>query len=177
MSTLERLLREVSRAFGRTRVWLTEYGYQTNPPDRFGVSRELQARYMGESARRAYLAPRVDMLIHYLYRDEPDPARWQSGLLGASGAAKPALRAAMLPLAQVSRRGSTTVLWGRVRPGEGRQRYILQQYRDGGWRSVGGLRATSPRGYLTRTLRAARGSKVRLWYPAERVASPLLVVR
>jgi hypothetical protein len=117
------------------------------------------------------------MLIHYLYRDEPDTARWQSGLLAATGAAKPALRAAMLPLAQVSRRGSRTVLWGTVRPGAGRQRYILQQFRDGRWNSVGGLRTTSARGYLQRTLRAGRGSKVRLWYPAGGVASPLLVVR
>ena len=40
MASLERLLREVSRAFGaQKRIWLTEYGYQTNPPDRaLGVS-------------------------------------------------------------------------------------------------------------------------------------------
>src|SRR5205814_494077 len=35
MATLPRLLTDVLRAFGtRTRIWLTEYGYQTNPPDR-----------------------------------------------------------------------------------------------------------------------------------------------
>ena len=35
MANLERLLTEVRRAFGpRTRIWLTELGYQTNPPDR-----------------------------------------------------------------------------------------------------------------------------------------------
>ena len=45
------------------------------------------------------------MLIHYLYRDEPDLARWQSGLETVDGEAKPAYAATMLPLAQVSRRG------------------------------------------------------------------------
>ena len=177
MAKLERLLREVSRAFGDTRIWLTEYGYQTNPPDRvLGVSKERQARHVGEAALRAYAAPRVDMLIHYLYRDEPEIARWQSGLLTASGAPKPALRATQLPLAQVSRSGLRTVLWGRVRPGDGRQRYVLQQYRGGGWRAVGGMRMTSSRGHLSRVVRAGRGAKLRLWCPAQRVVSTILVV-
>jgi hypothetical protein len=178
MATLDRLLRHVSNAFGRTRIWLTEYGYQTNPPDRvLGVSRALQARYLAEAAHRAYRAPRVDMLIQYLYRDEPDTARWQSGLVTVSGAAKPALRAYRLPLAQVSRRGLRTVVWGQVRTGPGRERYILQQFRNGRWRSVGGVRRTTPRGYLTRTLRAGKGSKLRLYSPTTGVASPILAVR
>ena len=82
MATLERLQREVWRGVRpRMRIWLTEYGYQTNPPDRMlGVSSELQARYVSEAAQRAFAARNVDMLIHYLYQDEPDVARWQSGL-------------------------------------------------------------------------------------------------
>ena len=80
MATLERLLTSVSRAWGAKRIWLTEYGYQTNPPDRLlGVSKATQARYLAEAALRAYAAPRVDMLVQYLIQDEPDVARWQSG--------------------------------------------------------------------------------------------------
>ena len=89
MATLERLLREVSRNLGAKRIWLTEYGYQTNPPDRtLGVSFASQARLHAQASRRVYLAPRVDMLIHYLYRDEPDVGRWQSGLTKLTGAAE-----------------------------------------------------------------------------------------
>ena len=55
-----------------------------------------QARYVAESARRVYAAPKVDMLIHYLYRDEPDLGRWQSGLETIDGRPKPALAATML---------------------------------------------------------------------------------
>jgi hypothetical protein len=83
----------------------------------------------------------------------------------------------MLPLAQVSRRGSRTTLWGQVRPGDGRQRYALQAYVRGRWVSLGGTRTTSGRGYLSRTVTARKGAKLRLWYPARRVASPTLVVR
>jgi hypothetical protein len=82
----------------------------------------------------------------------------------------------ILPLAQVSRSGLRTVVWGQVRPESGAERYVLQQFRDGAWRAVGGLRTTTPRGFLYRTLRAGKGAKLRLWYPRDAVASPLLVV-
>jgi hypothetical protein len=48
----------VCRAFGRKRIWLTEYGYQTNPPDGYlGVSAALQARYLADAAYRACATP------------------------------------------------------------------------------------------------------------------------
>jgi Beta-galactosidase len=178
MSTLERLLREVGNAFPHARVWLTEYAYQTNPPDRtLGVSPVQQARYIAEAALRVRQAPKVDLLVHYLYRDEPELGRWQSGLETARGRAKPGMRATMLPLAQVSRRDTMTRVWGQVRPGKGRQRYVLQRFSGGGWRAVGGAQTTSPRGYLERTVLAGRGTKLRLWYPNERVAGITLLVR
>src|SRR5688572_10704176 len=77
MATLERLLREVSRAFGAKRIWLTEYGYQTGA---YGVTQQRQAELIGQSGLRVVRAPRVDMLIHYLVKDEPEVGRFQSGL-------------------------------------------------------------------------------------------------
>jgi hypothetical protein len=177
MASLERLVRLVGEAFPRARIWLTEYAYQTNPPDSFGVSRIQQARFVSEAARRVYAAPKVDMLIHYLYRDEPELARWQSGLETVDGKPKPALAATMLPLAQVSRRGDRTTVWGQVRPGDGRQRYALQRRVGGRWVTIGGRRATDGRGYLLRTIVAPRGSALRLWYPSRSLASPTLLVR
>jgi hypothetical protein len=177
MAELHRLLAFVKRSFPRARVWLTEYGYQTNPPDKFGVSQELQARYVGEAARRVYLASKVDLLIHYLYRDEPNLARWQSGLQNVRGKDKPALKASMLPLAQVSRRGTQTTVWGQVRPGKGRQRYVLEKSAEGSWVPLGKVARTNARGYLQRTVLAPKGTKLRLRYPAGKVASPALTVR
>ena len=97
----------VARSFGAgKRIWLTEYGYQTSPPDGLlGVSYAAQARFVSEGALRALLAPRVDILIHYLVRDEPETARWQCGLLTARDIAKPAYNAFRFPLAQRSRTG------------------------------------------------------------------------
>ena len=179
MATLERLLVETRRAFGpRTRIWLTELGYQTNPPDRIlGVRWGTQARYVAEAQRRAYLAPRVDVLIQYLVRDEESTAAWQSGLETAAGEAKPALRSFTLPLVQVRRRGNATVVWGQVRPGDGARPYELQRLVGGRWQRVssGGAR-TAARGFLMRTVRAGHGTRLRLVDLASGLTSPTLVV-
>jgi polysaccharide biosynthesis protein PslG len=176
MSTLERLLHEVGQAFPRASIWLTEYGYQSSP-DPFGVTPGVQARFVAEAARRVYAAPRVEMLIHYLYRDEPDLSRWQSGLETVDGRPKPAMQATMLPLTQIARKGTRTTVWGQVRPGDGPQRYVLQMRVDGTWTSLGGPQSTTTRGYLTRIVNVPRGSQLRLWYPARRLAGTTLVVR
>src|SRR5262249_17579544 len=56
LSTVNRLATLVARAFGPgKRIWLTEFGYQTNPPDPYlGVSRAKQALYIGEAALAAF---------------------------------------------------------------------------------------------------------------------------
>ena len=68
-------------------------------------------------------------------------------------------------------------MWGQVRPGEGPQRYVLQRSSRGRWVAVGGVALTDRNGYLRRSLSAPRGTKLRVWYPASRLASPALVVR
>jgi hypothetical protein len=164
MADLERLIGEVRRAFGPKRIWLTEYGYQTNPPERWlGVSYAKQAEYVGEAARRVYLAPYVDFLIHFMVVDDTDPGGWQSGFRTATGAKKPSYRAWLLPIAQGSRRGLRTVVWGQVRDRSGRQPYRLQQSRNGRWHWVGSRRWTDARGYYRRVVRAERGSKLRIF--------------
>lgn len=178
MANLDRLLVEVRKAFGsRTRIWLSELGYQTNPPDRIlGVTWAAQARDVAEAQLRAYEASRVDVLIQYLVRDEPKLGAWQSGLETVAGVAKPALASFSLPLAQVSRTGSATKLWGQVRPGEGVRPYVLQRRTASGWVAVGAGGRTTTRGFFTRTIRAERGARLRLVDPATGRASPTLIV-
>ena len=60
MATLPEIRADVTRYFGAKPLWLTEYGYQTNPPDRLlGVSYALQAKYLGEAALRVWKQPGV----------------------------------------------------------------------------------------------------------------------
>jgi hypothetical protein len=108
-------------------------------------------------------------------RDEPDPARWQSGLYTIGDRAKPALAAFRFPLAEQSRVGRRTVLWGQVRPG-GRNTYRLLRYANGAWQRVGPDRVTTTRGYFSVAVDAAAGARYRIWVPSARTYSAIVRV-
>ena len=176
MANLPLLLQEVRRDFGAKRIWLTEYGYQTNPPDPSGVSRAVQAQYLAEAALRARDARFVDVLVNFMVEDETRLAGWQSGLLTASGAAKPSFNSFMLPIAQAGRTGQRTTIWGQVRTGFGKRAYRLQRLASGRWVNVGASALTNLRGSYTRVVRAAPGTRFRvLWLPS-RTPSRTIVI-
>ena len=94
IGNINSLILELTRLYGNKRVWITEYGYQTNPPDRlFGVSYARQATYLGRRSRSRAQNPRIDMMLWFLLRDEPALGGWQSGLVTLSGKRKPAFAA------------------------------------------------------------------------------------
>ena len=158
MATIGRLVTLVGRDFPKARIWLTEYGYQSNPPDRLlGVPFALQARYIGEGAYAAYRTPKVDMLIHFLYRDEPDLARFQSGLVTLTNGIKPAYAAFQLPLAQISR----STLWGQLRAPAAGTTARLERLVGSGWTTFATVHAGSG-GYFRWTGTLARGAQVRV---------------
>ena len=169
---------DVTRYFGsRTPVWLTEYGYQTNPPDRLlGVSPAVQATYLGQAAAKVYKQAGVTMLIHFMVRDDTSVGGWQSGFFTSSGTAKPAFRAFQLPLAEIARRGTRTTLWGQVRPGSGKRPYTLQRWNGHSWARVGSTMRTSANGTFQRVVNARAGQKFRTVSPVVDSSSPLLRV-
>ena len=93
-------------------VWLTEYGLQTNPPDRFGVSFSRQATYINQADWMAYRDGRIRSVSQYELVDPEDPSTFNTGLRRSNGAAKPALAAYRLPIWV-----STKRVWGQVRAG------------------------------------------------------------
>jgi hypothetical protein len=162
MATINRLVALVGRDFPRARIWLTEYGYQTYPPDRLlGVSFALQARYASEGAYAAYRTPRVDLLIHFLYRDEPNVGRFQSGLVTLANNAKPSLAAFELPLAETARTGTRTSLWGQLRAPASPATATIERRVGGSWRRVATVHAGAGR-FFRWTGTLPRGSTVRL---------------
>jgi hypothetical protein len=101
LANIDRLVREVTRLYGRKRIWITEYGYETGPPDfYFGVPWDLQARYLTQAFNMARLHPRIDLMLWFLVQDEERIEGWQSGLISHDGLRKPAFAA----FRQVSRR-------------------------------------------------------------------------
>jgi Glycosyl hydrolase catalytic core len=92
LGNIDELIKDLTRLYGRKRLWITEYGYQTNPPDRaFGVTWAKQAAYLRQAFAIARRNPRIDMMLWFLLRDEKRLGGWQSGLLTANGRKKPAL--------------------------------------------------------------------------------------
>jgi hypothetical protein len=169
MADLERLDREVRRSLGQKRIWVTEYGYQTNPPDTLlGVSLMTQASYMSSASLRTYLARNVDILLFFLVRDDTEMDGWQSGLRTARGKKKPAYTAFRLPLTQVSRRGTVVRIWGQIRPGSGRQPFRLRVLDLRGARWLGGTRRTNARGFFEVSARLPRGTVVQVWAVRDR---------
>ena len=142
-----------------------------------GVSSATQARYVAEASQKVYATPGVDMLIHFLVRDDRLLAGWQSGVFTAGGLAKPSYVAFRLPLVQVSRRGTRTVLWGQVRPRAGSQTYRLRVFQGGRWRWVGSTRRTNARGAFSVVVNASRGAKFQFWSPRDRAYGRIVVVR
>jgi hypothetical protein len=169
LANLRVLVQAVRRAWGGgKRIWLTEWGYQTNPPDKFlGVSPRLQAQYIGEAARLVYRTRQVDMLIQFLYQDEPQTDRFQSGLLNWRGRAKPGLYAFAFPLASTAD-GSVARLWCQIRPRAGRQPYRIQLYTRKRKAWLTPVRSTDRRGTFAVSVRVPIGAVLRVWSVRDR---------
>jgi hypothetical protein len=134
---LTKTLDRASLRWGEARkpdVWVTEHGYQTKPPDPYArVSPRRQADWITWADFRSYLNPRVASVAQFLLYDDRPRAKyqgqrkkrriywgtWQSGLLTADGARKPAFDAYRLPLWIIPRRtaGARPVrVWAQYRP-------------------------------------------------------------
>jgi hypothetical protein len=91
LGDIDTLISEVTSLYGRKPLWITEYGYQTNPPDNiFGVTWTKQAAYLRQAFQIARSNPRIDLFTWFLLKDSPTLASWQSGLITSDGRVKPA---------------------------------------------------------------------------------------
>jgi hypothetical protein len=94
LANLSVLTKLLGKYYGNKKLWISEYGYQTRPPDRsFGVSWIRQAKYLTQAYKIARKNPRVTMMLWFLLRDEQRLGGWQSGLFTVGGKRKPAYNA------------------------------------------------------------------------------------
>jgi hypothetical protein len=169
---LEDTLDAVQRARGFTTptgahapLHLTEFGYQTNPPDPYdGIPPARQSRWLQEAAYAAWRDPRVRTLVQYEWQDERVKsvgagrkryAGWQSGLLFSSGKAKPALGGFQHPfVADPETLAPRVRFWGQVRPGRVHDVLLQRRSPSGLWVTLARLR-TDARGTFVKTLAIA----------------------
>jgi hypothetical protein len=90
LGNIDELINVVDELYGSKPIWITEYGYQTNPPDTFfGVSWTKQAVYLRQAYEIAKANPRIALFTWFLLKDSPSLAGWQSGLMTVDGRKKP----------------------------------------------------------------------------------------
>lgn len=133
-------------------ILLTEFGYETDPPDPFnGVSEKDQAEYLNLGDYIAFKNPRVFANTQFQLFDVPPQTQFprnsrqywftfQSGLFRVDGSAKPSAHAYMMPFEVRPAGGNRHLFWGQVRftPNGAKQTVYLQAKAPGGdWQNVG----------------------------------------
>jgi hypothetical protein len=187
-TVLDRLTRagRIGAPNRRFDLYLTEFGYQTSPPDHgVGISLARQTRYLQQAAYLAWKLPRVRNLTQYQWRDEPVVARgdglrsyagWQSGLRYVNDKPKPAFRGFTEPFVIDFPRGRKRArFWGQIRPGSGIRTVTVLRLRPGqrAFRVITRTR-TDARGFWTHTLPVMARAKYRFaWEQAAVTAGGL----
>jgi hypothetical protein len=186
LSNLQRLERGLDAAFSaygvsrRLPLYLTEYGYETDPPNPYrGVSPALQSLYINEAEYMAWRDPRVRAMSQFLLYDALPNASYprgsqgywstfQTGLLYAGGAAKPSLNAYRLPIFVPDPRfgGDRKVLvWGRLRPAPhaiSQRAQIQWRPASGSYRTLATVSVADPSGTLTTEVHVPGPGAVRI---------------
>jgi hypothetical protein len=122
---------------------VTEFSWDTSPPDPKGVPVNLEARWVAEALYRMWTSG-ASLVTWYLLRDEPPATSYfQSGLLFrgksiVSARPKPAFTAFRFPLVGLPTHGGFHV-WGRTPAGKPGRVLVEQSFR-GGWTSLGILK-------------------------------------
>jgi hypothetical protein len=131
------------------RVWVTEFGWNSRPPNPNGVALLERARWIDQAFYMLWRQG-IDTVTWYQIVDQP-PANyvtWQTGLYYQNGRRKPYLEAFRFPfLAQRSPHGHALV-WG-VSPHAGT--VLIQDRQSGRWTTILRLRV-SPREVFDRTI-------------------------
>jgi hypothetical protein len=125
LPALERTLDGALAAYGssyRFPLYDTEFGYQTNPPEKIlrAISPTQAAYYENWAEYISWSDPRVASWDQYLLADPPPPSMFDTGIEFSTGAHKVPLYAAFrmpiyLPVT-VAKAGHALQVWGCVRP-------------------------------------------------------------
>jgi hypothetical protein len=175
----------IKSAGGRAaRFWVTEFSWDSNPPDPGGLPPELEARWAAEAFYRMWQS-NVSLILWFMMRDNPDnPASWgssfQAGLyyrttrLYADERAKPVALVVRFPFVALPA-GKRVIVWGRAP--RGRRALVVVQRRSGStWRRVRTLH-TNAHGIFRSSVAVRRGAVLRARLGAGAKSPPFKAVR
>ena len=149
----------------KVKFWVTEFAWDTKPPEDRGLPLKLHARWTSEALYRMWRNG-VSLVTWFKLRDNPnngfsDAGIAQSGLYFrcdgglACDEPKPTLTAFRFPFVAF-RSGKKVDVWGRT-PESDRRRVLVEQRRGGGWRRVARLRSDRHGIFQDRLRRRGRG--------------------
>ncbi len=178
VSTLDELVKRKRIAPANRYIYLTEFGYETQPVlGRPTIGEATQARWLTWAEYLADRLPTVRATAQFLLRDQP-PAKervstsaarpfgqFSTGLLRADGKDKIAARTFVAGLFAQKRSKGRVLLYGRLRLGAATRTVTVQRRRPRhGWERVDTLKVDG-RSSFTRTIAHVPGSFYRLGYP------------
>jgi hypothetical protein len=137
-------------------LWVTEFGYQSNPPLPGALSLPTQARYL-EQAFYLFWEQGVSVAVQYLLRDEAySPQGLQySGLYLYNGTPKPALTAYEFPLVVMATSKTSANVWG-IAPQGGSVAVQLKQ--GSKWKTLFHVHASAGGVFLRKIKASMHGS-------------------
>lgn len=143
-----------------TRLWVTEFSWDSSPPDPKGVPMALLSRWVAE-AQYVMWRNGVSLVTWFTVADDgTKESYFQSGLHFRSGRAKPIRRAFRFPVVAIPNLGGTLV-WGRTPLG--RQQRVLVEHSPRGrvrWRKLDVLKP-GPTGIFRRVFRVRPTGTIR----------------
>lgn len=125
--------------------WVTEFGWDTNPPRKHAVPLTLEARWTSEALYQMWKSG-VSLATWYLLQDQPSPSPYQSGLYFHSktlerAKAKPMWTSFRFPFVAYLGKG-TVRIWGRDATSNAQVATIYRRHgARGAWRAVARVRA------------------------------------
>ncbi len=141
----------------RVQFWVTEFGWDTNPPRPHAASLSLAARWTAESLHQMWLSG-VTLVTWFLLEDFPSPSPYQSGLYFhasslADARAKPSLTAFRFPFVAYLGKKKTVSVWGRDATSDKETVTIqLRHGKSASWRPVA-LISSNANGIFMATLK------------------------
>lgn len=164
----------------RLPIWLTEYGYQTDPPDpTAGIPWGRQADWLDTATFVAFSNPRIASMAQFLLVDDAprrqykrtDPRYWgtfQTGLVTLQGKRKPSYESWKRPVdvsPRRAKRGRSLTVFGQLRTAHPATVTATIQFQPRGskrWQRVRRVSVTNARGFMRASVRARRSGRWRI---------------
>ncbi len=182
--SFERMLNGIFSSYGQRRpggvpLYLTEWGFKTNPPNPYvSTSPAQQAAWINEGEYMTWQEPYVHGLTQFLLVDSPPKpdtrkgsvlywSTFQTGVEYINGDRKPSFAAFQVPIWLPNpRHGRHVTVWGELRPAD----HTTTQYgeiefqRKGSksWRELTEVHTNSPEGFVVSHVSIPSAGQVRL---------------